>query len=217
MRTGRFVYVSPVVRDGLYPSEILAAHGVQSYCVLPLVTARGTLGSLNFGSLERDAYSADDIELMTRVAKLVAVGVENATSLETIQQQRTTLQGERDQLDLLLEATNAVVTHLDTAAIFRAVVPALRRCCKAEFAALALYDADARVLRKHVCDGPGCSGPPTPAVDVPVDASLTGWSSERDNLSSPGSLSCSNIPRCAASSMPESAPRARCRWRPHRA
>jgi formate hydrogenlyase transcriptional activator len=174
VHTGRSVYISPVLPDGPYPSEILAAHGVQSYCALPLVTARGALGSLNFGSLERDAYSADDIELMNRVAKLVAVGVENAMSLETIQRQRATLQRERDQLDLLLDVTNAVVTHLDTRAIFRAVVPALRRCCSAEFAALTLYDAGARVLRKHVCDGPGLPGPPQPSVEMPVDASLSG-------------------------------------------
>ena len=34
------------------------------------------------------------------------------------------LQQERDQLDLLLGVTNAVVSHLDTRELFRAVAPA---------------------------------------------------------------------------------------------
>ncbi len=46
------------------------------------------------------------------------------------------LQRERDQLDLLLDVTNAVVTQLDTRELFRAVAPALRRCCSADVAAL---------------------------------------------------------------------------------
>ena len=66
----------------------------------------------------------------------------------------TVLQRERDQLDLLLDVTNAVVTHLDTRELFRAVAPALRRCCSADVAALSLFDPEAGVLRHHVCDAP---------------------------------------------------------------
>jgi formate hydrogenlyase transcriptional activator len=64
------------------------------------------------------------------------------------------LQRERDQLDLLLDVTNAVVTQLDTREVFRAVAPALRRCCSADVAALSLFDEEAGVLRHHVCDAP---------------------------------------------------------------
>jgi formate hydrogenlyase transcriptional activator len=64
------------------------------------------------------------------------------------------LERERDQLDLLLEVTNAVVTQLDTRELFRAVAPAIRRCCSADVAALSLYDPEAGVLRHHVCDAP---------------------------------------------------------------
>lgn len=171
VHTGRPVYVSRVEPDGPYPSQILLEFGVESYCAVPLITAHGTIGTLNFGSVERAAYTPDDIELMSRVAALVAVGLENARSLETIQEQRAALQRERDQLDLLLEVTNAIVTQLDTRALFRAVAPALKRCCSAEFAALTLYDADARVLRKHVCDGPPeLVGVGSPVTESPVDA-----------------------------------------------
>jgi formate hydrogenlyase transcriptional activator len=88
-----------------------------------------------------------------------------------------TLQRERDQLDLLLEVTNAVVTHLDTRELFRAVAPALRRCCSADIAALGLYEPDAGVLRHHVCDAPddfcGPSGMPK-VIDRSLDGSASG-------------------------------------------
>src|SRR5512132_3747488 len=80
------------------------------------------------------------------------------------------LQRERDQLDLLLDVTNAVVTQLDTRELFRAVAPALRRCCSADVAALSLFDAEAGVLRHHVCDAPDAF---CEASDVPIPTEST--------------------------------------------
>ena len=175
VHTGRPVYVSRLDADGPHPSAILVESGVQSYCSVPLVTPHGTIGTLNFGSVDRDAYAPDDIELMSRVSALVAVALENARSVETIREQRAALQRERDQLDVLLEVTNAIVTQLDTRALFLALAPALKRVCSAEFAALTIYDPEARVLRKHVCQGPPeLSGIGGPTPELPVDASLSG-------------------------------------------
>jgi formate hydrogenlyase transcriptional activator len=175
VRTGQPVYVPRVSADGPYPSRILTQYGVGSYCTVPLKTARNTLGSLNFGSLKPEAYTSDDVELMGRVAKLVAVAVENTKNLDTVREQRAALERERDQLDLLLEVTNAVVTQLDTRALFRAVAPALRRCCSADMAALTLYDAEARVLRKHACDGPDIQlSEPPPSVVHTLDGTPSG-------------------------------------------
>jgi formate hydrogenlyase transcriptional activator len=88
-----------------------------------------------------------------------------------------TLQRERDQLDLLLDVTNAVVTELDTRELFRAVAPALRRCCSADVAALAIFDGESGVLRHHVCDAPEdfctpCEMPPS--VDRSLEGSASG-------------------------------------------
>jgi formate hydrogenlyase transcriptional activator len=89
-----------------------------------------------------------------------------------------TLQRERDQLQLLLDVTNAVVTHLDTRALFAAVAPALRRCCSADVAALTLYDQDAQVLRHHACDAPEdfCMSPEAPPrMERSLDGSASGF------------------------------------------
>jgi formate hydrogenlyase transcriptional activator len=177
VRTGRPVYVPRVQPGGPAPSDLLVEHSIVSFCAVPLVTARRTLGILNFGSRLADAYTQDDLEFMGRVAKLVAVAVENVLSLETVREQQGALRRERDQLDLLLDVTNAVVTHLDIRELFKAVAPALRRCCSADLAALTLYDPEARVLRKHACDVPAdfcVSGDPPPSVALSLDGSPSG-------------------------------------------
>ncbi|MGH9349804.1 MAG: sigma 54-interacting transcriptional regulator, partial [Vicinamibacterales bacterium] len=96
--------------------------------------------------------------------------------VETVRQQQVALERERDQLQLLLDVTNAVVTHLDIRELFRAVAPALRKCVRADLAALTLYDADARVLRKHVCDAPPDMLPPhgPNPEDLSLDGSASG-------------------------------------------
>ena len=175
VQTGRPVCISEVDPDGPHPSRLMIEQGVVSYCAVPLATPQGIIGTLNFGSLERQAYAPHDIELMTRVGALVAVALENARSVDTIREQRAALQHERDQLDVLLEVTNAVVTHLDTRALFLALAPALKRVCSAEFAALSLFDPETRLLRKHACQGPPeLAGIAGGCIETTVDTSLAG-------------------------------------------
>ena len=176
VRIGREVYVSPVEPGGPFPSDLAIQHRVESFCTLPLIAARSILGTLDFGSLRPDAYTPQDLEFMGRVAKLVAVAIENAMNLETVIDQQIALQRERDQLDLLLDVTNAVVTQLDTRSLFTAVAPALRRCCSADVAALTLFDTEARVLRKHACDGGQAHFPssPSPRVELSLEGSASG-------------------------------------------
>jgi formate hydrogenlyase transcriptional activator len=104
-----------------------------------------------------------------RVADVASVLASNAQLTDLL----TVLQRERDQLDLLLDVTNAVVTQLDTRELFRAVAPALRRCCSADVAALSVFDPEAGVLRHHVCDAPDdfCAAS---EVEVPTESTLGG-------------------------------------------
>ena len=111
-------------------------------------------------------------ERATRVVDVASVLASNAHLTDLL----AVLQRERDQLDLLLDVTNAVVTQLDTRELFRAVAPALRRCCSADVASLSLFDAEAGVLRHHVCDateGFRCASD----VPVPTESTLGGSAS----------------------------------------
>src|SRR6476659_1492158 len=113
-------------------------------------------------------------ERASRVVDVATVLASNAELTDLL----LVLERERDQLDLLLDVTNAVVTHLDTRELFRAVAPALRRCVSADVAALSLYDPDAGVLRHHVCDSPDdfCERSKVPmASESTLDGSASGY------------------------------------------
>ena len=116
---------------------------------------------------EQDLFSPGFVD----VATVLASNARLTDLLEVLRQ-------ERDQLDLLLGVTNAVVTHLDTRELFKAVAPAIRRCCSADVAALSVYDEEARVLRHHVCDAPegfaSCSDIPVPTEST-IDGSAVGY------------------------------------------
>src|SRR6516165_1874544 len=58
--------------------DIVQPYGVQSYCWLPLTTARRRLGTLNFTSKQVGAYDMADLDFLQQVANQVAVAVENA-------------------------------------------------------------------------------------------------------------------------------------------
>ena len=107
-----------------------------------------------------------------RVADVASVLASNAHLTDLL----SVLQRERDQLDLLLDVTNAVVTQLDTRELFRAVAPALRRCCSADVAALSLFDPEAGVLRHHVCDAPD-DFRTVSDVPIPTESTLDGSAS----------------------------------------
>ncbi|MCC7123455.1 MAG: sigma 54-interacting transcriptional regulator [Acidobacteria bacterium] len=169
--TGEPVYVAHVAADGPAPSARLVAHGIASYCAVPLSTPRGTLGAFAVGSKTAGAYSADDVDFLARVGRLVAVAVENAQNLDTVRRQQAAIAGERDRLNLLLDVTNAVVRELDIKALFRAVAPALRRACGADAASLSIFDPDTRRLRVHACDLPSEIADGMPSV---IELSLEG-------------------------------------------
>src|SRR5690606_36016865 len=56
---------------------LVQPYGVQSYCWLPLSTARRRLGTLVFSSQQPSAYDAADVDFLQQVANQVAVAVEN--------------------------------------------------------------------------------------------------------------------------------------------
>ena len=64
--------------------ELVEQYGVQSYCWLPLSTARRRLGTLVLTSKEPCNYDTVDVCFLQRVANQVAVAVENALAFQEL-------------------------------------------------------------------------------------------------------------------------------------
>jgi len=77
----------------------MSEDGTQSFCFVPLTTARGRLGAMGFLSLQKEAYSVQDIEFLQQVAKQVAVAVENALAFHQIAELKDKLAKEKLYLE----------------------------------------------------------------------------------------------------------------------
>ena len=79
--------------------ERVQPYGVQSYCWLPLTTARRRLGALVFTSKQQAAYNASDFGFLQQVASQVAVAVENALAFQEIEALKDRLVKEKAYLE----------------------------------------------------------------------------------------------------------------------
>jgi formate hydrogenlyase transcriptional activator len=159
LRSKRPHYVAeiPDEENDSYPDVhgIMRGLGIRSYVVLPMNTARCPfLGTLNFGSTRRDAYTPAETGFMTQVARQVAVALENAKNYETAAEYQRELARERDHLRLLLEVNNAVVSELDTPSLFRAIANSIRSRLGVEYISLALWNESTQQLRRMWIDFP---------------------------------------------------------------
>jgi formate hydrogenlyase transcriptional activator len=79
-RTGK-----PVVLDRPDPAQVspedyrlIAGEGIQSSCLLPLISRQRRLGVLGLGRRQEHAFTPDEVAFLSQVASQVAIAVENA-------------------------------------------------------------------------------------------------------------------------------------------
>jgi formate hydrogenlyase transcriptional activator len=176
LRSRRPHYVPETADDRTSPAirDLLMANGIKSYCVLPLVTAHRDLGALTFGSLEEDAYSAEDIEFMLQVARQVAVAMDNALNHDAARAYENQLARERDRLRALLEINNAVVACLGRRELFQAIAAALRRAFGVDYASLLIYEPELGALRLQMLDLPDGVGAIREDTVVGIEGTVAG-------------------------------------------
>ena len=176
LHTRQPYYIADVAEEPRFPilRELFLANGIQSCCILPLFTAQRDLGGLQFGSLRKNAYSAEDIEFMQHVARQVAVAVDNALNHEAAQAYEEQLARERDRLRTLLEVNNAVVSCLSSKQLFQVISASLRRTFGLDYASLLIHDPEIGALRLQMLDFPDGVGAIREDAVVPLDDSLPG-------------------------------------------
>jgi GAF domain-containing protein len=70
---------------------------------LALVSPQRRLGTLNLPSRTPLDYDSQQMKLLGEVGRLVAAALENAIDFETVHALRSELEGDRDQLRMLLD------------------------------------------------------------------------------------------------------------------
>ena len=92
---------SSVAELGRWPGflERVQPYGVQSFCWLPLTTARRRLGTLVFTSKQPSAYDTADMGFLQLVANQVAVAIDNALAFQEIAELKDQLSKEKAYLE----------------------------------------------------------------------------------------------------------------------
>jgi formate hydrogenlyase transcriptional activator len=91
-----------VIRD----TPSLWSASSQSVCCVPLVTRRGSLGTLNVASADPAAFTPEEVELLTQISSQLAIAVENALAYWEVT-------GIKDQLAVENQYLEAEILHLE--------------------------------------------------------------------------------------------------------
>jgi formate hydrogenlyase transcriptional activator len=155
----------PVLRsiDDLEPRygllrEILEKFCIRSICMLPLTTACRKLGTITFASKQNGNYSANEVSFLVRVADLIALAFDNVLNSTALRRASEELQNKNDRLQLILDATNRVVSNLEFPKLMRAISKDIRRLMRCDFASLCLPDEENKHLRHFAFDFPEARG-----------------------------------------------------------
>ena len=89
-----------------WPSLLHRAQGLNSFCILPLTTARRRLGALSLASRRTAAYGNVDVNFLQKVANQVAVAVENALAFQHIEELTEQLRKEKIYLEEEIRTEN---------------------------------------------------------------------------------------------------------------
>jgi formate hydrogenlyase transcriptional activator len=148
--------------------ELLKKHEIQSVCMLPLTTVHRRIGSMFIASERADAYSEDEVRFLGLVADQMALAIDDALNFAT---SRTA----QEQLKLLLDLTNSVVSTLDLRELLRSVSGNLRRVMGCDLAGVGLPDSENNMhLRLYALDFPDSKGFVREEVLIPIEGTPPG-------------------------------------------
>src|SRR5262245_57179833 len=99
---------------------------------------QGAMDAVNQGNVFRYLLKPCDLDELRVVLRQAAAQHDLEAERRRLERELTR---ERDRLRVLLEVTNAVVTHLDLRSLFAATADCLRSALRHDCASLALYDA----------------------------------------------------------------------------
>lgn len=98
--------------------------GIRSYVILPLILENRVLGALNLGSLSPDRFGTKDLDILTPIADILSLAVENSRLYEEAR--------EREDMETLLKELSQDIAVLDVDALMQKLTLKVREVLKAD-------------------------------------------------------------------------------------
>ena len=134
---------------------------------MPLATGRRRLGVLNLGRFYPNAYDEEEIHFLGLVAEHISLAIDAAVNFLVSRKVQ-------DQLKLILDLNNQVVSNLEFHDLLLAASGSVRRTMNCDAAAVMLVDAEGTHLRVHALDYPESRGIFTEGALVPIEGTKPG-------------------------------------------
>lgn len=157
------------IREARFPEygAFLADLDIRSSCTLPLKRGPRRLGVLSLGRRYPNAYDEEEIRFLDLVADQIGLAIDAAVNFFISQRVQ-------DQLKLILDLTNQVVSNLELNDLLHAASGSVRRVMNCDAAAVMLANSDDAHLRVHALDYPDSRGIFSEGVLVPIAGSVPG-------------------------------------------
>ena len=131
--------------------RFLAKAGIASTCTLPLMRGERRLGVLSLGRFYPNAYDEEEVHFLGLVAEQIGLAIDAAVNFYISRRVQ-------DQLRLILDLTNQVVSNLEFHDLLVAASSSVRQVMHCDAAAVMLADPDGKHLRVHALDYPESRG-----------------------------------------------------------
>jgi formate hydrogenlyase transcriptional activator len=147
--------------------RFLAKVGIASTCTLPLTRGERRLGVLSLGRFYPNAYDAEEIHFLSLVAEQIGLAIDAAVNFYVSRRVQ-------DQLKLILDLTNQVVSNLEFHDLLVAASSSVRRVMHCDAAAVMLANPEGKHLVVHALDYPESRGIFTEGALVPIEGTMPG-------------------------------------------
>ena len=151
------VFIPEVSQEMLKHPELAPfaaeAAGRSTY-LFPVSTAQKRYGILSVTKLQGETFAPEDVELLRSLASHVAVALECALARDTAELYHREVVKQRDQLSLLLEINNHIVSKLEAEELFQAVAASMRKHLGNDMTSLWLLNKQSGSLERRFLDFP---------------------------------------------------------------
>jgi formate hydrogenlyase transcriptional activator len=148
--------------------------GNQSLCLLPLSTALRRLGALCIGRKDSDAFSEQEVSLLSLISHYAALAIDDRLNFAQSEQVRAQLETERTKLRLILDLNNSVVSNLELRDVIQSISPGIREALRVDGVALILPDREGQELQLYALDFPDGNSAIRPDLPASLHDSAAG-------------------------------------------
>jgi len=148
-RTQETIVLDSWEMDGRFPIKScnMRETGLRSLCAVPLTTAHRRLGSLIIASVQPEAYSPEEVRFFSLVADQIALATDDAINFANSQRAQ-------ERLQLLLDLTNRVASHLNLREVLREISAQIRGVMQCDGVGIGLPCPEDGKFRIYVLDFP---------------------------------------------------------------